>query len=204
MTGDRTRKTKLKTLMAEFLSERIQEGKAGHCSTEDSLSSLKLAQLKLSKSLYFGDAVMGNLYSEIRTCPDLGTYNYATSMLKQTTKVDKTAQVVCLNEITTKYKYYVDKGLEVQEDNKKIEYFSERSCKDIVRKLCDSMNMFTLNIGHMRIQDCQLEGTKVFKNIDKWVKEIYEDMPTPGLVIVLFSGVEGSNGCCFIQVKRDV
>ncbi|XP_044269439.1 RNA exonuclease 5 [Tribolium madens] len=204
ITGDRVRKTKLKTLTEEFLSERIQEGKGGHCSTEDSMASLKLAQLKLTKSLYFGDAVMGNLHSEIRTCPELGTYNYATSMLKQTTKVDKTAVVVGLNEITSKYKYCVDKELKVQQQNEKIKYFSEKNCKEVVKKMCDSMGMFSLNIGHVKLQEGQLEGTKVFKNVDKWVKEIYENISTPGLVIVLFSGVERSNGCCFIQLKRDV
>ncbi|EFA00202.1 RNA exonuclease 5 isoform X2 [Tribolium castaneum] len=204
ITGDRSRKTKLKTLTEEFLSEKIQEGQGGHCSTEDSLASLKLAQLKLRKSLYFGDAVMGNVHNEIRTCPELGTYNYATSMLKQTTKLDKTALVVCPEEITSKYKYCVDKGAEVRQQNEKIKFFSEKSCKEVVRKMCDSLGMFSLNIGHVKLQEGQLEGTKVFKNVDKWVKEIYEKMPTPGLVIVLFPGVEGSNGCCFIQLKRDV
>lgn len=188
--------------MQEFLAEKIQEGKGGHCSTEDSLASLKLTKLKLSKTLYFGDAVMGNVHNELRTYPQLGTYNYATSMLKQTTKLDKTASVVGLDDIGPKYKFYVDKGEEVKEISK-IKCISEKSCKDVIRVMTESMDKFSLNIGHVKVQDDQLEGTKVLKNIDKWVKEVYDKSPVPGLIIILLLGSEKGNGGCFIQLKKD-
>ncbi|XP_068915506.1 RNA exonuclease 5 isoform X2 [Tenebrio molitor] len=204
LTGDRVRKTKLKTLSQDFLSETIQEGDIGHCSTEDSIASLKLTKLKLTKHLYFGDAVMGNLNDDVKIHPDLGTYNFATSMLKQTTKMDKSAVVVGLSDITSQYKFYVDKGQETQADSEKIKFFSEKSCKDVVKKMCNSVKMSSLIIGHIKAQQGQLESVKVFKNIDKWVSQIYENMPTPGLVIVLFSGTKRSNGCCFIELKKEI
>jgi RNA exonuclease 1 len=48
ITGDRFRKTKLALLAQRFLGEEIQQGKQGHCSLEDSLTCMKLTQLKLA------------------------------------------------------------------------------------------------------------------------------------------------------------
>ncbi|XP_059477406.1 uncharacterized protein LOC132197846 [Neocloeon triangulifer] len=56
--GVRKRKTKLKTLYETFLGGKIQDG-FGHDSVEDAASALKLIQFKLTKSLEFGDSVLG-------------------------------------------------------------------------------------------------------------------------------------------------
>ncbi|PSN57628.1 hypothetical protein C0J52_05431 [Blattella germanica] len=48
ITGDRWRKTKLALLSQKFLGEKIQQGHQGHCSIEDSSSSMKLVLLKLA------------------------------------------------------------------------------------------------------------------------------------------------------------
>lgn len=50
LSGERWRKPKLQTLASDFLNLEIQTGNKGHDSAEDSISSLKLVQLKLSKS----------------------------------------------------------------------------------------------------------------------------------------------------------
>jgi RNA exonuclease 1 len=51
ITGDRFRKTKLALLAQKFLGEEIQRGKRGHCSVEDSLTCMKLTQLKLANGM---------------------------------------------------------------------------------------------------------------------------------------------------------
>lgn len=48
-SGERWRKPKLQALAWQFLGLRIQGNECGHDSAEDSISSLKLVQLKLSK-----------------------------------------------------------------------------------------------------------------------------------------------------------
>ncbi|BET03032.1 EXOIII [Nesidiocoris tenuis] len=65
LSGVKGRKAKLKTLMAELLSERIQDGGAsGHDSIEDAVSCLKLLKTKLSKCFEWGDASLGHKMSE--------------------------------------------------------------------------------------------------------------------------------------------
>nr|CAH7712498.1 unnamed protein product [Callosobruchus chinensis] len=204
ITGDRSRKTKLQTLAREFLKEKIQTGQQGHCSTEDSLACMKLVQLRLKKHLYYGDAVMNNVYSEVRTYPDMGTSHYATSMLRQCVKIDKKANVIGLDEIGQRYQFYVNKGEGVNHV-KNVTCTEEKSNKEVIKSFCDSLMNSSLNIAHIRISEGQLEGTntKILKNIDRWVKEVYERSPQPSLVIVLFGGQNQGNGTCFIKLKRE-
>lgn len=207
ITGDRTRKTKLATLSREFLQESIQDSKSGHCSVEDSLACMKLVKLKLSKSLYFGDAVMGGLRDCFKAQPELGHANYGTSMLKQTTKMDRSARVVSLEDIAAKYNYYTFKELDKREDYSKIQCVAEKSNKAVVEKLCESTEKYSLNIAHLKVTNAQLdkENFKTFKKVDKWAKRIYESTPAPGLCAVIFAGKkESGNGCCFIKLKRQV
>lgn len=60
ISGERKSKSKLKTLAREFLGEVIQNNERGHDSIEDSAASMRLVQLKLSKSLEYGDMVLIN------------------------------------------------------------------------------------------------------------------------------------------------
>ncbi|XP_072384760.1 RNA exonuclease 5 isoform X1 [Diabrotica undecimpunctata] len=202
LVGDRTRKTKLQTLARQYLKEDIQVSRKGHCSSEDSLACMKLVQLRLRKHLFFGDAVMGGVKNDVRTYPEMGTAQYATSMLRQSVKVGKTANVVGVDELGSKYKFYVDKGENVEVNN--INCVSGKSNKDVVQLFCDSIKKYSLNIAHLRIADNQLEGNncKIFKNVDKWIKEIHEQSVSPSLVIVLFAGQKEANGVCFLHVKK--
>ncbi|XP_044747378.1 RNA exonuclease 5 [Coccinella septempunctata] len=204
ITGDRTRKTRLQTLAREFLSEKIQESRKGHCSTEDSSASLKLAQLKLRKSITFGDAVLGGIENEFRCYPELGNRNYATSMLKQVTRMEKSASLTALEDVCAKYKYYVDKGSETKQDSK-IKFYSENSNKDVVKKFCGSLLQQSLNIAHIRIPETQLDtknATQTIRTVDQWIQDVYNHTAAPGLCIVIFGGQkEGGNACCFIQVR---
>ncbi|KAF2892913.1 hypothetical protein ILUMI_13249 [Ignelater luminosus] len=203
ITGDRTRKTKLQTLAREFLSERIQEGRGGHCSIEDSLASLKLTKHKLAHDLHYGDAVMANVATHVRHHPELGHPHYATSMLKQTTKQDRTAAVVSLEDITSRYNYYTFK--EEPKRTKKINCVTERNNQQIIKKYCELLKQYSMNIAHVRFTDTQIEkdGTNIYKQVDKWVQEIYEATVVPGLCAVIFGGQKQyGNGCCFITIKR--
>lgn len=60
ISGERKSKSKLRTLAREFLGEIIQNHAKGHDSIEDAAASVKLVQLKLSKSLEYGDMVLLN------------------------------------------------------------------------------------------------------------------------------------------------
>lgn len=55
LTGTATQKAKLRFLTKKFLERDIQCGTGGHNPIEDCAASLELVQLKLSKSIYFGD-----------------------------------------------------------------------------------------------------------------------------------------------------
>lgn len=204
ITGDRTRKTKLQTLAREFLKEKIQVGQHGHCSTEDSLACMKLVKLRLRKHLYFGDAVMGGVNNDIRSYPEMGTAHYATSMLRQCVKVDKKANVVGVDEIGAKYKFYVDKGDDRNSSN--VTCSSGKSNREVIVTYLDSLKDNSLNIAHLRVSDNQLDGNncKIFKNVDKWIKEIYERSVGPSLILVLFGGHKQANGVCFMQIKKDI
>lgn len=207
ISGDRTRKTKLQTLAREFLDEKIQASTHGHSSTEDSLACMKLAQLKLERHLYYGDAVMSSLYTEQRAYPDMGTANYATSMFTQCIKVGNTVNIIGVDDIPDKYRFYIDKNS--AEEIRNITCVKLNSNKDIIKHLCSNLDGQALNIGHLRIANDQLsneptEREKVFKTVDKWVSEVQGSVNQPALFVVLFSGQkEGGNGACFIHLERD-
>lgn len=204
ITGERSRKTKLQTLSREFLSERIQESRSGHCSIEDSLASLKLTQLKLKRNICFGDAVLAGFEDQIKKQPHLGTTNYGTNLFKQTTGVEKKACIYSFEDVNAKYKHFTNKNGEV--DSSKIKFNTLRTNEEIVNKLCENMNESSLNLGHVVLNDNDLEENSldVFKNVDEWSKKIFNSSLTPGLNLIIFSGSkkDGGNGLCFIKLKR--
>ncbi|XP_066139000.1 RNA exonuclease 5 [Euwallacea fornicatus] len=208
ISGDRSRKTKLQTLAREFLEEKIQMSSHGHCSSEDSLACMKLVQLKLKKNAFYGDAVLSSIYSEQRAYPDIGSVHYAISMLKQCIKVGNTVNIVGVDEITDKYKFYIDKNL-TEDNQKNINWVKTQSNKDVIKQLCRSMNNHKLNIGHVRIAQDQLadestEREKTLKILDKWIRQLHSGVQQPALIAVVMSGrKEGGNGACFINLKRD-
>lgn len=202
----RSRKTKLQTLSREFLNESIQDGHDGHCSIEDSAACMKLVKHKLKKSVYFGDAVMGGIEEHFirqqQQQPEMATPTYATTLLKQVTKFDKSACVVALNDIAKKYQYYTFKKQDNVSSHPKVHCIAENSNKAVVEKACENASKHCLNIAHIRIEK---QTAKTFSNVDKRAKKLFESMPTPGLCVVIFAGQkEGANGLCFIQIKESV
>lgn len=120
VTGDRYRKAKLSKLSELFLSEDIQKSKDGHSPVEDSLASLKLAQLKLQHSLEFGDEVLKNQGTVIaesaislpkkqqkpRLKEDIS--GYATSLFSLTSRKGEHATIVSTPELLEHYIDYLD------------------------------------------------------------------------------------------------
>lgn len=207
LSGDRTRKTKLQTLAREFLDEKIQAGTHGHCSSEDSLACMKLAQLKLGKHPYYGDAVMSSVYTEQRAYPDIGTANYATSMFNQCIKVGNTVNIIAVDNVPDKYRFYFDKKSTEEVINQNINCVKLNSNRDVIKHLSTSLNKHALNIGHIRISNDHLKEAEMettFKTIDKWISEVHSSSMQPALIAVLLSGQkDGGNGACFIHLKSD-
>ncbi|XP_076275568.1 RNA exonuclease 5 isoform X2 [Rhynchophorus ferrugineus] len=206
VTGDRCRKTKLQTLAREFLDEKIQTGHQGHCSSEDSLACMKLTQLKLSKHLYFGDAVMNSIRTQQRAYPDIGSANYATGLLTQCIKGGNRVNVVAVDDIAEKYRFYTDKKQTVLNH---ITCVKKDSNKQVIEELCSTVNTNNLNIGHLRIAtgliaDETPNREKVFKLLDKWIAKVSDAADKPSLIGVILSGQKGGgNGVCFLQLKRE-
>lgn len=123
----RYRKTKLQILARDFLGEIIQDSKAGHCSAEDSIASMKLVQLKLANSVDYGDAVLlGNRNMRMeeetdkeksqRTLQKTEMKKYATSIFNHITKNKNTAAIVGSYEIMSEYSKYLNSSLNIMDD----------------------------------------------------------------------------------------
>lgn len=134
--------------------------------------------------------------------PEMATPTYATSLLKQVTKFNKTACVVGLQDITKKYHFYTFKEQDNTVAYPKVNCFSENSNKAVIEKVIENAGKYSLNIAHIRADN---NVGKTFSNIDKRVKKLFDSMPTPGLCMVVFGGQkEAANGVCFIQIKESL
>ncbi|KAI1717660.1 exonuclease domain-containing protein [Ditylenchus destructor] len=58
-SGNARSRSSLRTLSSIFLREDIQNSKAGHCSVEDALATLKLLRLKMNNGIAFGNVIYG-------------------------------------------------------------------------------------------------------------------------------------------------
>lgn len=198
ITGERSRKTKLAVLSNQFLEERIQENSAGHCSSEDSLACMKLVQLKLENNLYFGDAVMGGVFNECSTHPDLETPQYATSLLKHVTKFDNKVTIVANSDLCKKYNHYLDKNSDANAKNslKNIEFVVGQKGDDVIKLACEQISgQSSLNLTHIDVDNESINNRKC---IDDWINKYYESTRNNGLTCVLFGGKHNiGNGVCF-------
>lgn len=223
ITGDRYRKTKLQTLVREFLGERIQEDKAGHCSTEDSKASLKLTKLKLANSVDYGDAVllgrcdMDILKMEVdqRESTDRKSEfrRYATSLFKHVTKNEKTAAIVGSGEVMNEYSRYLSSSLNVMDDdnfdkNDQVRLVVMDDDKQAVNRASQIAMEHAFTLCHVRIEEDKLKtdrAEKTFHTVNKWVRKLWEHTALNGLVCVVFTGENNAaNGACFLNIKGEV
>ncbi|XP_046746061.1 small RNA degrading nuclease 5 isoform X3 [Diprion similis] len=226
ITGDRYRKTKLQTLAREFLNERIQEGRGGHCPSEDSKASLKLAQLKLANSLDFGDAVLvGQKNMEIlkmgaekrkslKVIDRMELRNYATSIFNHVTKDKKTAAIVGTEDVMNEYSRYLkNSSLSIMDDQNfdttdQVRLVVAESNKHAVSRASNVLMEHAFTLCHLRITEDQLKNEnieKTFRTVNKWVQKLWQHTAIHGLGCVVFGGQNNAaNGACFLDIKKDV
>ncbi|XP_076750664.1 RNA exonuclease 5 isoform X2 [Xylocopa sonorina] len=225
ITGDRYRKTKLQTLVREFLGEKIQQSKSGHCSTEDSQASMKLVQLKLANSVDYGDAVllgrcdMNALKMEVEKRTDehksfkTEVRKYATSIFKHLAKNQKTAAIVGNAEVMNEYSKYLTSSISIMDDenfdkNDQVRLVIADNNKQAVIRASQIAMEHAFILCHVRIEQEKLKDDKIektFRNVNKWVHKLWQHMAVNGLACVIFAGENNaSNGVCFINLKREV
>ncbi|XP_063828173.1 RNA exonuclease 5 [Ostrinia nubilalis] len=208
-TGERTRKPKLKTLAREFLKVDIQSGNNGHCSVEDSLASLKLVQLKLSKSLEYGDAVhtnrqgyKENIIKKISKTPEL-----ALSIFNHMIEQRKTSLVVGCDDITGDYHSYLTQAKESvisqlkKGKPKKVKLSTVDSVEDVVSTLVDAIKEYNFAMAHLKLEVNSDTETDQMQKVDKWIETIWSSIPENAMYVVVFGGTLSDNGVAMIKVK---
>uniref|UniRef100_A0A2A4JGZ1 Exonuclease domain-containing protein n=1 Tax=Heliothis virescens TaxID=7102 RepID=A0A2A4JGZ1_HELVI len=208
-TGERTRKPKLKTLAREFLNENIQMGKDGHCSTEDSLAALKLVQLKLSKSLEFGDAVHTNREKfKENIIRMVKTPQYALSIFNHMLEQKKSSVIIGCDDITGDYHTYLTQAKEsmsaqLKKGNpKKIKLATVDSVDEVISSFTESVKDYNLTMAHLKLNFGAEEEREVMKKIDMWIKTIWDSLETSSLCVIVFGGTTNSNGLALVKVKN--
>ncbi|KAL4707726.1 hypothetical protein ACJJTC_014907 [Scirpophaga incertulas] len=208
-TGERTRKPKLKTLAKEFLNLNIQTGNKGHCSVEDSVTSLKLVQLKLSKSIEFGDAVhinrqqyKENFMKNISTTPEI-----ALSIFNHMIEQRKTSLVVGCDDITGDYHTYLSQAKESvasqlkKGKTKKVKLCTLDDANEVISLLSESVKDYNFAMGHLKINLNSETENKNFEEIDKWINIIWNNLLPNSLFVVIFGGTTTDNGVGMMKIK---
>ncbi|XP_038206342.1 RNA exonuclease 5 [Zerene cesonia] len=206
-TGERTRKPKLKTLAKEFLNEDIQSNKNGHCSVEDSLASLKLVQLKLSKNIEFGDAVHTNRQTYKENVIKMTTKpEYALSIFNHIIEQRKTSLVVGCDNITGDYHTYLTQAkdsLSAQFKKgkpKKVKLNTVDTVEDVISTVSEAVNDYNFVMAHLKIDhDAEFND---MSNIDKWVETIWNSLKQSALFVIVFGGTATDNGVAMVKVKN--
>ncbi|XP_012284439.1 RNA exonuclease 5 [Orussus abietinus] len=219
MTGDRYRKTKLQILAREFLSEQIQHSKNGHCSMEDSRASLRLAQLKLSQSIHFGDAVLlgqQELESRQKQKKDqvkAEAQKYGTSIFSHVAKNKRTAAIIGREDVLNEYsKYLQNSSLSIMDDkhfnqDDQVRLVMADSNKHAVSRASQIALEHAFTLSHVRVEEEKLKEEhleKTFRSVNKWVSKVWQHSAVNGLVCVIFGGQDNAaNGACFLNIKKE-
>ncbi|XP_049874071.1 RNA exonuclease 5 [Pectinophora gossypiella] len=208
-TGERTRKPKLKALAKEFLNEDIQSGKNGHCSVEDSVTSLKLVQLKLSRSMEFGDAVhtnrqqyKQNIVNKLETKPEV-----ALSIFNHMIEQKKTSLVIGCDDITGDYHTYLTQAKESlsaqfkKNKPKKVKLNTVDGAEEVISRLSEAATEYNFVMAHLKLEVNSENECEQMKTIDKWVETAWNSMLQSALCVVVFGGTTDENGVGMINVK---
>lgn len=210
ITGERNRKPKLKTLAREFLNENIQQGRQGHCSVEDSLTSLKLVQLKLSKSLEFGDAVQ----SKRKLCfLKNNTQNpeepqYASTIFNHLIEQKKKSLIVGCDDITGDYHSYLSRANEFTNTQsllkkgkpKKVKLSTVDDQDEVIDTLSSSINVYDFVMGHLKLN---ISDNKIqIEKVDKWISKIWDTLGPASFLVIIFAGTNSENGIAMFKIKN--
>ncbi|XP_075979055.1 RNA exonuclease 5 [Anticarsia gemmatalis] len=209
-TGQRTRKPKLQTLAREFLNEKIQMGNNGHCSTEDSLAALKLVQLKLSKSLEYGDAVHTNRQQYKDNITKMTkTPQYALSIFNRMLEKKKSSMIVGCDDLTGDYHTYLMQAKEsvsVQLKKgkpKRIKLVTVDGVDEVISSFTDSVTEFNFSMAHLKLNITNENELEQIGLMDRWIKTIWDSLVSSTLCVILFGGTTEDNGLAMIKVKNN-
>lgn len=201
LNGNKGSKSKLKLLAKYFLDMNIQCGNLGHDSIEDSRATMLLVQLKLCKSLTYGDAYL------------IGQKRLAEFVNKKTkinvkhieTFKKFLALLQSVSESSAKGKVHLKKNLMAAYDNifstSKLSIEEHSTNKVVLESVCKSMEDTTNRfcMAHM-----QLKNKNNLDLVNRWCEKYWAAMSSFALCAVLFTGcgAEGKNSVCLLNVKQ--
>jgi RNA exonuclease 1 len=213
MTGVRNRKSKLQLLAKHFLGESIQADEKGHSSIEDSTTCMKLAKLKLSKNIYFGDLVLQNKYALANVKIEQTLEKPEEQPLekpeeKPPLKKIKSALITSQNTVIN-----LEKLLSADHDVEHLKELSVKQSIQTARKVAASTD-FCLSymnvLDEMAASGYQNDANDVDENIskyapsiDKHIYKVWGKVAKGGLFVVIFGGrgENNANGLAMVQVK---
>uniref|UniRef100_A0ABD2W8P8 Exonuclease domain-containing protein n=1 Tax=Trichogramma kaykai TaxID=54128 RepID=A0ABD2W8P8_9HYME len=220
LSGIKGRKAGLKVLTQAFLKESIQNaGKDGHCSVEDSRAAIKLVQLKLLNTPTFGDGLLIS-QSELQEQINKGRSKpfteqiLASLIFQHMNKVElKSAALAASPSIMNEYsKALVKSDLKIMDDdNFQQSDFLRLVIKDTnkktVKRFSEVITNHALNFCHVRLTEDEVNEEnigKTLKSVNKWIKNVWDQVENHGFVCVIFSGTKDvENGACFLSIKKN-
>ncbi|XKL63149.1 hypothetical protein PGB90_005513 [Kerria lacca] len=213
LSGERWRKPKLQTLAWEFLGLKIQTNDEGHDSAEDSISSLKLVQLKLSHNISFGDAVM--VGRQHLTDKEINPINVNDEQKKPNTLATSLFNSLINDNKTTTGHNNLDwifiifsfllkaSSSELQKTFLDTKNSLPATMKiHIIRKSREAVNESKFTLAHINVNES--DKLKVLLKIDLWCSKLWKQCKDNSACIVLFAGspFNDSNGLCFVETKK--
>ncbi|XP_055688168.1 RNA exonuclease 5 [Lutzomyia longipalpis] len=216
LTGDRRFKSKLQVLAREFLGEMIQKKPEGHDSVEDSVATLKLTKLKLSKGIEFGDLGLQKRRKQKRkeeNFDELLADIEGKILKKGLAKPRKNLSTLIVSSNATKVdyeKYIESRRMQLpvveEKDSANISCFMKKSNKAAVSKTCASIMDAAFVFTHLKIDPKNLADDKVegaLTRVDQWIGKIWNSLAVNGLLVVLMGGSPiSSSGVSLMEVKK--
>ncbi|GAB0093162.1 uncharacterized protein DMENIID0001_082340 [Sergentomyia squamirostris] len=217
LTGDKRFKSKLQVLAREFLGEKIQENPEGHDSVEDSVATVKLVKLKLSKGMEFGDVALTkkreNRHKD-KSFEQLLAEIEGTSLEKSLQKGRKELPALIVSSTATKanYEQYIaskritQDGGKTDEECGKISCYQKKNNKAAIAKTCANIMDSAFAMTHVKLDSSQLTDERLpdtLARVDKWIGMIWKAMAYNGLFVVVMGGSPiSSSGASFMEVKK--
>ncbi|XP_063701790.1 RNA exonuclease 5 [Culicoides brevitarsis] len=209
ISGERQRKSKLQTLAKEFLGEEIQKAYTGHNSIEDSCASLKLAKLKLSHDIYFGDAFLQRkrelanykspsaLKKETENVNQEPVQQVATTIFSHMAKKKKKSLIVTTANTEVNYEEYFKKA----ESNNPVQCLQVSTAKKAVSKASEMLIDHEFALTHVKMTENDESVASKMQKVDKFVSKLWKSVALNGLFVVILAG-KSNSGVALIQIKN--
>lgn len=182
ISGERKCKSKLRTLAREFLGLVIQNHAKGHDSIEDSAASVKLVQLKLSKSVEYGDMVLLN-----RAKFNQGQQETVTKKKGAATRtVCIAGSKSCSYDFDGFFKTLATQPDEVED--LQIKSFKYENNENLLKNVAENSLQFNFTICNVDVGGDPEEVMTKIDMLDAGLQEIYGSMAMNGFLLVVFGG----------------